>query len=56
MYLVSDAPVYLSYPHFLEADPSLIAPFDGLKPDKEKHQTYFKIQPVSSNILCLDVV
>ncbi|KAG5889692.1 hypothetical protein JTB14_010030 [Gonioctena quinquepunctata] len=40
-----DAPVYLSFPHFLDADPSLIAGFEGLSPVREKHQTYFKIQP-----------
>ncbi|XP_074031276.1 scavenger receptor class B member 1 [Leptinotarsa decemlineata] len=40
-----DAPVYISYPHFLDADPSLIEHVEGLKPDREKHQSYFKIQP-----------
>ncbi|XP_015836616.1 scavenger receptor class B member 1 isoform X2 [Tribolium castaneum] len=40
-----DAPVYLSFPHFFEADPTLIEPFEGLNPVKEKHQSYFKIQP-----------
>ncbi|KAH0811538.1 hypothetical protein GEV33_011253 [Tenebrio molitor] len=39
-----DAPVYLSFPHFFEADPTLIEPFEGLNPDKERHQSYFKIQ------------
>lgn len=42
----SDAPVYLSFPHFLDADPSLNESVDGLNPDREKHQSYFKIQPV----------
>lgn len=41
-----DAPVYLSFPHFYQADQSLLEPFEGLTPDKEKHETYFKIQPV----------
>lgn len=40
------APVYISNPHFFQADPSLIEEVEGLQPDKEKHQTYFKIQPV----------
>lgn len=44
---VSDAPVYVSFPHFLDADPSLLAPFEGLNPSKEKHETIFKVQPVS---------
>ncbi|CAG2063021.1 unnamed protein product, partial [Timema podura] len=42
---VLDAPVYLSFPHFYKADPSLVEAFEGLKPIKEKHETYFKIQP-----------
>nr|CAD7410142.1 unnamed protein product [Timema poppensis] len=42
-----DAPVYLSFPHFYKADPSLVEAVEGLKPIKEKHETYFKIQPVS---------
>lgn len=48
LFLPSDAPVYLSFPHFYDADPSLLTNFDGLKPDKEKHETYFMIQPVST--------
>lgn len=44
---VSDAPVYLSFPHFYKADPALISQFEGLNPTQEKHETFFKIQPVS---------
>ncbi|XP_038219846.1 scavenger receptor class B member 1 [Zerene cesonia] len=40
-----NAPVYLSYPHFYDADPSLLKDFEGLKPEKEKHESYFLIQP-----------
>ncbi|XP_044738554.1 scavenger receptor class B member 1 isoform X2 [Chrysoperla carnea] len=39
-----DAPVYLSFPHFYKADDTLLEPFVGLKPNKELHETYFKIQ------------
>ncbi|XP_060532745.1 lysosome membrane protein 2 [Cylas formicarius] len=39
-----DAPVYLSFPHFLGADPALIKQVDGLDPVEAKHQSYFKIQ------------
>jgi len=42
-----DAPVYLSYPHFYNADQKLLEDVEGLLPDKEKHETFFKIQPVS---------
>ncbi|XP_019765703.1 scavenger receptor class B member 1 isoform X2 [Dendroctonus ponderosae] len=40
-----DAPVYLSFPHFLDADPSLSAAVEGLIPKREIHESYFKIQP-----------
>ncbi|KAH9628089.1 hypothetical protein HF086_018305 [Spodoptera exigua] len=40
-----NAPVYLSFPHFYDADPALLEPFEGLKPNKKKHETYFMIQP-----------
>lgn len=40
-----DAPVLLSFPHFYQADPALLDAVDGLTPDPEKHQTFFKIQP-----------
>lgn len=47
VFFFSDAPVYLSYPHFYDADPTLLEPFEGLKPDKKRHETYFYIQDVS---------
>ncbi|KAK3926482.1 Scavenger receptor class B member 1 [Frankliniella fusca] len=40
-----EAPVYLSYPHFLNGDPSLAEAVEGLKADVAQHGTYFKIQP-----------
>ncbi|XP_050299903.1 scavenger receptor class B member 1-like isoform X2 [Anthonomus grandis grandis] len=40
-----DAPVYLSFPHFLDADPTFINTVDGLEPKRELHETYMKIQP-----------
>lgn len=49
-YLFTDAPIYLSFPHFYKADPTLLDAVDGLKPDPEKHETYFKIQPVSKTL------
>ncbi|XP_055688318.1 lysosome membrane protein 2 [Lutzomyia longipalpis] len=39
------APVYISHPHFMESDPTLLDSVDGLSPDKELHGSYFKIQP-----------
>lgn len=41
-----DAPVFISQPHFYNADSRLLDAVEGLKPDEEKHKTYFKINPV----------
>ncbi|XP_026680876.1 protein peste [Diaphorina citri] len=40
-----DAPVFLSFPHFYKADPELLDAVEGLTPNQEKHETFFKIQP-----------
>ncbi|XP_053667228.1 lysosome membrane protein 2 [Anopheles marshallii] len=39
------APVYISNPHFLRSDPQLLDAVEGLQPNTEQHETYFKIQP-----------
>uniref|UniRef100_A0A336MC86 CSON014969 protein n=2 Tax=Culicoides sonorensis TaxID=179676 RepID=A0A336MC86_CULSO len=39
------APVYISNPHFYQADSSLLEEVEGLNPDQKEHETYFKIQP-----------
>ncbi|XP_045458032.1 scavenger receptor class B member 1 [Melitaea cinxia] len=39
-----NAPVYLSYPHFYDAEPSLLEEFEGLKPDQKKHESYILLQ------------
>ncbi|CAK1546515.1 unnamed protein product [Leptosia nina] len=46
-------PIALSYPHFYKGDPELFNKIEGLKPDKELHETRFWIQPDSG--LPLDV-
>lgn len=47
----SGAPVYLSFPHFYNADPKLKDAVVGLNPKQDLHESYFKIQPVSSFII-----
>lgn len=37
-------PAAESFPHFLDADPSLLENIEGLKPDKEKHGSYCILQ------------
>ncbi|XP_036328353.1 protein peste-like isoform X1 [Rhagoletis pomonella] len=39
------SPIFLSYPHFHEADPYYLAEVDGLKPEKEKHELYLVLEP-----------
>lgn len=39
----------MSFPHFLNADPSVTAHLEGLHPDPEKHDFFIDIQPVSYN-------
>ncbi|XP_045529343.1 scavenger receptor class B member 1-like [Pieris brassicae] len=46
-------PIALSYPHFYKGDDVLFTKIEGLKPDKEVHETRFWIQPDSG--LPLDV-
>ena len=42
-----DAPIVLSWPHFLHANSSFLKAVDGLNPDQDKHGFYFDIQQVS---------
>lgn len=39
------APLVLSFPHFLFADPSYQADVDGMNPDADKHQFFFNSEP-----------
>lgn len=39
-------PIAVSLPHFYNSDPTLIDEAEGIKPDKEKHETVVLIQPV----------
>ena len=41
------APAFVSYPHFLDADPFYSNKLQGMKPDPEKHRFYITIEPVS---------
>jgi scavenger receptor class B protein 1 len=42
------SPIFMSYPHFYEADESLLNGVGGLHPEKEKYQSYITLDPVSS--------
>lgn len=41
-------PVFMSFPHFYNADPYYLDQVEGMKPDKEKHQFHISYEPVKS--------
>uniref|UniRef100_A0A452HTD8 Scavenger receptor class B member 1 n=1 Tax=Gopherus agassizii TaxID=38772 RepID=A0A452HTD8_9SAUR len=42
-----NAPVFISHPHFYDADPILVEAVDGLHPNKEQHGLFLDIHPVT---------
>jgi len=51
--LCAGFPIGVSYPHFYQADPALVEAVEGSYPEKEKHESHFYIEPVSSKTLLL---
>ena len=45
------APVIMSTPHFLDADPSLHEAIEGVRPIREKHITFLDIEPNTGGLL-----
>nr|XP_014087330.1 protein peste [Bactrocera oleae]XP_036214771.1 protein peste [Bactrocera oleae]XP_036214772.1 protein peste [Bactrocera oleae] len=45
------SPMFLSYPHFYDADPYYLSEVDGLKPNKEKHELYLVLEPKTGLML-----
>jgi hypothetical protein len=41
------APLFISYPHYYLADPYYIDQVEGLRPEKDLHQFYVDLEPVS---------
>ena len=46
-----DAPIVLSWPHFLGANESFLNAVKGLKPFEEKHGFWFDVQPTTGTTL-----
>ena len=46
-----DAPVVLSWPHFMHAEERFSEAVEGLRPDAKKHAFYFDIQPTTGTTL-----
>jgi hypothetical protein len=42
-----ETPVYMSFPHYLHADPFYRQQIEGLKPVKKKHEFYIGMEPAS---------
>jgi hypothetical protein len=51
--LCAGFPIGVSYPHFYQADPSLVEAVEGSYPEKKKHESHFYIEPVSSTSLLM---
>lgn len=39
--------MFISHPHFYNADPSLVEAVEGLHPSKEQHGLFLDVHPVS---------
>lgn len=46
-------PVFMSFPHFYNADPFYHEQVEGMKPDKDKHQFFMSFEPVKNIFECL---
>lgn len=47
------SPVFMSFPHFHDADQYYLDAVEGLEPSKEKHESFFTLEPVIILILIL---
>ena len=45
---IPGAPIFLSAPHFYQADQKFIEDIEGMHPKKEYHETFLDINPVSA--------
>lgn len=44
-------PVFVSYPHFYNADPSYVDAVEGIKPDKDRHEMVIILEPTTGMLL-----
>uniref|UniRef100_A0A8C8WDR2 Scavenger receptor class B member 2 n=1 Tax=Panthera leo TaxID=9689 RepID=A0A8C8WDR2_PANLE len=45
------APIILSFPHFYQADERFVSAIDGMHPNKDYHETFVDINPLTGTIL-----
>lgn len=48
-----NSPIFLSLPHFYNADPYYTRLVDGMKPNKDKHDFYITVEPTSAIVVDL---
>lgn len=48
---IPGAPIFLSAPHFYQAEQKFIEDIEGMHPTKEYHETFVDINPVSTAVL-----
>lgn len=49
LYSLAGAPVVASFPHFYLAEDKYVDAIEGMSPDREHHQTYLDLNPVSKS-------
>ena len=47
-FYIPGAPIFLSAPHFYQADQKFVSDIEGMHPTKEYHETFVDINPVST--------
>lgn len=45
------SPVFMSFPHYYAGEEFYLNEVEGLEPNKEKHESYFTLEPVRQNLL-----
>lgn len=47
----SGAPIFISLPHFYQADPSFVEAVDGISPDPLLHETFISVEPYTGIVM-----
>ncbi len=45
----ANVPLFVSKPHFLDADPDYLKNISGLHPDRAEHDSYVGVEPITGN-------
>lgn len=53
MSTTAGAPIIMSFPHFYQADEKFISAIKGMHPNKEEHESFVDINPVSTHFFSL---